>query len=240
MLFAPSPFKIPPMARPLRIEFPGAIYHVTSRGDRRESIFEDDVDRERFLAVLDQATARFDAQVLAYCLMGNHYHLVLHTRQGNLSLLMRHLNGVYTQAYNRRHGVVGHLLQGRFKAILVDRDAYLLTLCRYVELNPVRAKLGLADVTKLLTAMREVRHLGKEVPASMRGKDGKPLVVSLFHKFGDTGTAISYGFDSERSILRVSKSRDLAASISIDLSEELGLEYYLSMSLENFLRVGLR
>jgi REP element-mobilizing transposase RayT len=129
------------MARPLRIEFPGAIYHVTSRGDRRESIFEDDVDRERFLAVLDQATARFDAQVLAYCLMGNHYHLVLHTRQGNLSLLMRHLNGVYTQAYNRRHGVVGHLLQGRFKAILVDRDAYLLTLCRYVELNPVRAKL---------------------------------------------------------------------------------------------------
>ncbi len=106
--------------------------------------------------------------------------------------------------------------------------------------NPVRAKLGLADVTKLLTAMREVRHLGKEVPASMRGKDGKPLVVSLFHKFGDAGTAISYGFDSERSILRVSKSRDLAASISIDLSEELGLEYYLSMSLENFLRVGLR
>lgn len=129
------------MARPLRIEFPGAIYHVTSRGDRREAIYEDDADRERFLGVLEQAVARFDAQVLAYCLMGNHYHLVLHTRQANLSLLMRHLNGVYTQAYNRRHGVVGHLLQGRFKAILVDRDAYLLTLCRYVELNPVRARL---------------------------------------------------------------------------------------------------
>jgi hypothetical protein len=106
--------------------------------------------------------------------------------------------------------------------------------------NPVRAKLGLADVTKILTALREVRHLGKEVPAAMRGKDGKPLVVSLYHKFGETGTAISYGFDAERSILRVSKSRDLAASISMDLSEELGLEYYLSMSLENFLRVGLR
>ena len=106
--------------------------------------------------------------------------------------------------------------------------------------DPVRAKLGLADVTKLLTAMREVRHLGKEVPTTMRGKDGKPLVVSLFHKFGDSGTAISYGFDAERSILRVSKSRDLAQSISIDLAEELGLEYYLSMALENFLRVGLR
>jgi REP element-mobilizing transposase RayT len=123
------------------IEFPGAVYHVTSRGDRREPIFVNDVDRHALLAVLAQATQRFDAQVLAYCLMGNHYHLVLHTRQANLSLLMRHLNGVYTQGHNRRHGKVGHVFQGRFKAILVDRDAYLLTLCRYVELNPVRAGL---------------------------------------------------------------------------------------------------
>jgi REP element-mobilizing transposase RayT len=91
--------------------------------------------------------ARFDAQVLAYCLMGNHYHFVLHTRQGNLSALMRHVNGVYTQAFNRRHGKVGHLFQGRFKAILVDREAYLLEVCRYVELNPVRAGMvaGVGD-----------------------------------------------------------------------------------------------
>ena len=127
------------MARPLRIEFPGALYHVTSRGDRREDIFVDDADRARLLAVVAQGMARFDAQVLAYCLMGNHYHFVLHTRQGNLSALMRHLNGVYTQAFNRRHGKVGHLFQGRFKAVLVDREAYLLEVCRYVELNPVRA-----------------------------------------------------------------------------------------------------
>jgi putative transposase len=127
------------MARPLRIEFPGAVYHVTSRGDRRELIFEDDRDRDGFLGVLGQAMARHEAQILAYCLMGNHYHLVLHTRRANLSVLMRHVNGVYTQTYNRRHGKVGHLFQGRFKAILVDRDAYLLELCRYVELNPVRA-----------------------------------------------------------------------------------------------------
>ena len=85
---------------------------------------------------------RFDAEVLAYCLMGNHYHLVLHTRQESLSRLMRHLNGVCTQNFNRRHQKVGHLLQGRFKAILVDRDAYLLALCRYVELNPVRARMA--------------------------------------------------------------------------------------------------
>ena len=129
------------MSRPLRLEFPGAVYHVTSRGDRRESIFADETDREALLAIVGQGLDRFDAQMLAYCLMGNHYHFVLHTRGANLSLLMRHINGVYSQRFNRRHGLVGHLFQGRFKAILVDRDAYLLEVCRYVELNPVRAAM---------------------------------------------------------------------------------------------------
>lgn len=129
------------MSRPLRIEFPGAIYHVTSRGDRREPIFDDDRDRQVFLEIVGAALDRFDACALAYCLMDNHYHLVLLTRRANLSMLMRHLNGVYTQTYNRRHHKVGHLLQGRFKAILVDRDAYLLEVCRYVDLNPVRANM---------------------------------------------------------------------------------------------------
>ena len=128
------------MARPLRIEFSGAIYHVTSRGDRREAIFEDDVDRRSFLEVVAQALQRFDAVALAYCLMDNHYHFVIHTRRANLSRLMRQINGIYTQAYNRRHHKVGHLFQGRFKGILVDRDAYLLEVCRYVDLNPVRAR----------------------------------------------------------------------------------------------------
>ena len=131
------------MSRPLRIEFPGAVYHVTSRGDRREPIYRDDADRALQIEVLAQAVDRFDATVLAWCQMGNHYHLVLHTRQPNLSRFMRHLNGVYTQGFNRVHGLVGHLFQGRFKAILVDRDAYLLALCRYVERNPVAA--GLVD-----------------------------------------------------------------------------------------------
>jgi putative transposase len=129
------------MARPLRIEFPGAIYHITSRGDRREPIYRDDGDRQAHLALMGQALERFDAQALAYCLMGNHYHLVLHTRRANLSRTMRHINGVYTQQFNRRHGLVGHLFQGRFKAILVDRDSYLLALCRYVERNPVASGL---------------------------------------------------------------------------------------------------
>ena len=129
------------MARPLRIEFPGALYHVTSRGDRQEKIYREDDDRRGFLRILGQVAERFDARVLAYCLMGNHYHLVMQTRQANLSRCMRQLNGVYTQAFNRRHALTGHLFQGRFKAILVDRDSYLAALCRYVERNPVAAKL---------------------------------------------------------------------------------------------------
>ena len=129
------------MSRPLRIQFAGACYHLTSRGDRREAIFADDADRAIFLTVLQQGLQRFHARLLAYCLMGNHYHLVLVTEQPNLSLLMRHLNGVYTQDFNRRHNLVGHLFQGRFKAVLVDSDRYLMALCRYVELNPVRARL---------------------------------------------------------------------------------------------------
>jgi len=129
------------MARPLRIEFPGALYHVTARGNARQDIFLDDEDRNRFLSVLEQVVSRFHLVVHAYCLMGNHYHLLLETPEGNLSKALRQLNGVYTQAFNRRHGRVGHVLQGRFKAILVERDSYLLELCRYVVLNPVRAKM---------------------------------------------------------------------------------------------------
>jgi hypothetical protein len=129
------------MARPPRIEFPGAVYHVSSRR-AGSAAFADDEDRQQLLALLAQAMLRFDAQVLAYCLLPEHYDLVLYTRQANLSRLMRHVNGVYTQYHNRRHGGIGPLFQGRFRAVLVDRDALLLDLCRYVELSPQR--LGLA------------------------------------------------------------------------------------------------
>ena len=129
------------MVRPLRIEYPGAVYHVTSRGDRREPIAKDDIDRTAFLSIAGHALERFDAHAWAYCLMGNHYHLVIRTREANLSRLMRHINGVYTQTFNRRHQLTGHLFQGRFKAILVDSDSYLLEVCRYVDLNPVRAQM---------------------------------------------------------------------------------------------------
>ena len=127
------------MARPLRIEFAGALYHVTSRGDRREPIFEDDEDRVKFLGVLAEVVNRLNWRCHAWCLMTNHYHLVVETPDGNLSKGMRQLNGMVTQASNRRHQRTGHLFQGRFKGILVDKDRYLLELTRYVVLNPVRA-----------------------------------------------------------------------------------------------------
>lgn len=129
------------MSRPLRIEYPGAVYHVTARGNAREVIFKDDVDRKTFLVVLGKIVERYNWLCHAYCLMGNHYHLLIETPDGNLSAGMRQLNGIYTQTFNRRHRRVGHVLQGRFKAILVDKDSYLLELCRYIVLNPVRAKM---------------------------------------------------------------------------------------------------
>ena len=127
------------MARPLRLEFPGAIYHVTARGNARNAIFIGDEDRALFLDGLGEVVARFGWRCHAYCLMDNHYHLLIETPEANLSRGMRQLNGVYTQRFNRRHGRVGHVFQGRFKAIVVDRDSYLLELCRYVVLNPIRA-----------------------------------------------------------------------------------------------------
>ncbi|MBC7220207.1 transposase [Candidatus Bipolaricaulota bacterium] len=129
------------MARPLRLEYAGALYHLTSRGNAREAVFCDDADRRSFLDTLSDVVARHRWICHAYCLMDNHYHLVVETPEGSLSRGMQLLNGVYTQWFNRRHDRIGHLFQGRFKSILVEKDSYLLELARYVVLNPVRAGL---------------------------------------------------------------------------------------------------
>jgi len=129
------------MARPLRIEFPGAVYHVTARGNAREPIYADDRDRRRFIDSFALEVAQQQWLCYAWCLMDNHYHLLFETPEPNLVAGMRRLNQVYTQSYNRRHGRTGHVLQGRYKAIMVEKQSHLLELCRYVVLNPVRAGL---------------------------------------------------------------------------------------------------
>ena len=131
------------MARQLRLEFEGAFYHVTARGNARQPIFQDDADRQQFLNLLGREILQQRWRCYAYCLMDNHYHLLLETPEANLSRGMRRLNASYTQRFNRRHGRVGHVLQGRFKSILVEKESYLLELCRYLVLNPVRA--GVVD-----------------------------------------------------------------------------------------------
>ena len=129
------------MARQLRLEFPGGVYHVTSRGDGREDIYLCDADKKTFLLILGVACERFRWYCHAYCLMDNHYHLLIETPLGNLSKGMHYINGVYTQKFNKNHKRVGHVFQGRYKAILVEKDSYLLELARYVVLNPVRASM---------------------------------------------------------------------------------------------------
>lgn len=129
------------MARPLRIEFPGAYYHIMNRGLARQRVFSDRVDRLTFIQVLADCHEMWGIRVLAYCLLQNHYHLLLQTPEGNLSRVMRHLDGVYTQRYNRRHARDGPLFRGRYTALLVEKETYLLAVARYIHQNPVAAGL---------------------------------------------------------------------------------------------------
>src|SRR2546426_3530743 len=131
------------VARKLRVQYPGAFYHVMNRGDRREPIFRDDTDHQSFLATLGEVCVKTGWQVHAYCLMGNHFHLVVETPQANLVAGMKWFLGAYSSRFNRRHRLFGHLFSGRYKALLVDGSGsgYLRVVCDYVHLNPVRAKL---------------------------------------------------------------------------------------------------
>jgi len=142
------------MARPLRIQYAGAYYHVTCRGNERRNIYRDDTDREMFLDKLRASLEIYGVILQAYVLMGNHFHLIVQTPRANLSEFMRHFNIAYTGAFNRRHRRMGHLYQGRYKAILVEKDSYLAELSRYVHLNPVRIKpyrdKGIAEQWKVL------------------------------------------------------------------------------------------
>ena len=133
------------MARPLRIEYPNAVYHVMNRGKGRASIFHGKAYTALFIQSLIEAHEQFGLEVLAYCLMSNHYHLLVRTPRGNLSRAMRHINGVYTQRYNKLRKTDGALFRGRYKAILVEEDSYLLPVSRYIHRNPIETKRPMVE-----------------------------------------------------------------------------------------------
>ena len=147
------------MARPLRISYPGAFYHITSRGNERKPVFKSKRDRKRFLEYLESASERYNAVIHVYCLMDNHYHLLLETPSSNLPQIMRHINGAYTTYFNVKHDRAGHLFQGRYKAILVEKDEYAKELSRYVHLNPVRA--GIVELPDEYEWSSYLSYIGK-------------------------------------------------------------------------------
>jgi REP element-mobilizing transposase RayT len=170
------------MARKLRVEYPGAIYHVMNRGDRREPIFQDDADRKRFVVTLGEACIKTDWQVHAYCLMNNHFHLVIETPQANLVAGMKWFLGAYTSRFNRRHKLFGHLFSGRYKALVVDGsgNGYLRVVCDYVHLNPVRARL--LDAKRPLTAF-----VWSSYPEYLKTPARRPVWLRVDRMLGEAG-----------------------------------------------------
>ena len=161
--------------KPLRIEYPGAWYHVMNRGRRGEEIFPDKKDYEAFVVLLRETGEMFDFQVSAYCLMSNHYHLLARTPSGVLSRVMKHINGVDTQRYNRYHKVDGQLFKGRYKSILVKEDNYLLKLLRYIHGNPVRV-----GICKAVEEYAWTSHHGYVSRARQRGCLYKQFLLGMF------------------------------------------------------------
>ena len=170
------------MARKLRVQYPGAIYHVMNRGDRREPIFKDDADRKRFLETLAEVCVKTGWQVHAYCLLANHFHLVVETPQANLVAGMKWFLGTYTSRFNRRHKLFGHLFSGRYKSLLVDGsgNGYLRTVCDYVHLNPVRA-----------TRLTDEQPLGdyewSSYPAYLQSPSKRPVWLRVDRVQGEWG-----------------------------------------------------
>ena len=194
------------MSRPLRIEFPGAVYHVMNRGSAYQKIFINNEDNELFLRTLSETHSLWGIEVFAYCLMDNHYHILLRTPEGKLSRAMKHLNGLYTQRFNKNHGRDGALFRGRYKAILVDADAYLTSVVRYIHLNPVEAKCVKRPQDYRWSSHRLYLE-DKNVPQWLKGQEVLNHFASLeeFQQFVLSGNERSindfYGLDRQGSVL---------------------------------------
>ncbi|RLC30652.1 MAG: transposase [Deltaproteobacteria bacterium] len=194
------------MSRPLRIEYPGAWYHVMNRGRRKEEVFTERKDYIQFIEILKETAELFNMKIAAYCMMPNHYHLLLQTPDGNLSRGMRHINGVYTQRFNRVHKYDGQLFRGRYKSILIEADEYLLQLLRYIHKNPLRAGL-IKDLNEYewsshrgyISNAKRWEWLYKGFPLSLLSKDpGKRRSAYMKYMAGDVGEEIEQIFGKKR------------------------------------------
>jgi putative transposase len=197
------------MARPLRIQYPGALYHVTNRGNEKKAIFKDDVDRVAFLEILSRSIVTYDIRLYSFVLMTNHFHFLLETPFGNLGEFMRHFNITYTSHYNRRHKRSGHLYQGRYKSFLIDKDDYLSVISRYMHLNPV--KVG---TVRKKPVQDQLEYLWAYKWSSLPGY----VSIVKRHKFVEYGIVLEeYGGDNRGGRLRYKKqiAADLAAGLSI-------------------------
>ena len=221
------------MVRPLRIQYPGAVYHVTSRGNEQKAIFSDDVDRARFLDILRQSVETYQIKLHGFVLMMNHFHLQLETPLGNLGEFMRHFNITYTSHYNRRHKRSGHLYQGRYKSVLVDRDAYMSQVSRYIHLNPVRVK-----TVREMTVKDQLNFLWKYKWSSLPGY----LAPKVRHDFIEYAYILEE-FGGDTFLGRAAYKRQLALDLVADLSIKekivgqsvLGDESFSNWVKENYL-----
>ncbi|MGO8989041.1 MAG: REP-associated tyrosine transposase [bacterium] len=206
------------MSRPLRIQYPGAFYHVTSRGNERKMVFQSTRDREKYLSYLESAHERYGAVVHTYCLMGNHYHLLLETPRGNLSQIIHHINGAYTTYFNIKRDRSGHLFQGRFKGILVEKDAHCKELSRYIHLNPVRAGIVKSPTEYPWSSYRY-----------FIGKDKKPQWLTTELVLGDFGGERRKGYRRYREYVEREVSKELETPFKrVIASTFLGSEEFIN------------
>ncbi len=223
------------MARPLRIQYPGAVYHITCRGNARQDIYKDKKDRKAFLEILTNSQKIYSITIYSYVLMNNHYHLLIETPKGNISDYMRHLNMRYTSHYNRRHKKPGHLFQGRFKGILVDKDTYLTMLSRYIHLNPVKIKS-----MKRMPYKEKIQYLHKYKWSSLPGYINKRKK----QEFVDYDLVLEeYGGDNDEGRQAYGNMISIDVSYKMDVKDKIvgqsiiGKEDFVEKVLDKFLKM---
>jgi putative transposase len=220
------------MARPLRIEYPGAIYHITCRGNEKKAIFKNSLDRRSFLDIMVQSNKIYGIRLFAYVLMDNHFHLLLETPLGNLGQFMRRFNITYTSYFNRTHNRVGHLFQGRYKSILIEKESYLSELSRYIHLNPVRIKNQ-----QNRTPQEQWDYLLNYSWSSLKGylsqKDKKPFIeYSLV--LADFGGDTILGRRAYQKRVKEELSRELRIKEKVIGQAILGGDHFIEWLKENF------